>query len=622
MKIFNLKRLVDEVVKEEVLKTSDLQGPYTVHVKKGRLAGQTVMANKHKITGVYYYLNPDSGSDEPLGTENDVDVQKQQDEGVGYVYAKDRAKDPKSIPGEHWRVKFQSERDLKKHGNTEKSKINEASLRYDQDTEAKAAAEEIFKQLHHWNFVTALKRTNGDIKRAARYIALAGTMMWNDKNIPQIVPSDTFGGVIKKSYGMIKSAFSVKQRNIYLNLYVLSKNEIEEIVELAQKTMTEESVSKNDIKSVIRELVDEMWADIGNVSGDEPTTGGEGGEKKIKPTGRATEPGADASLVDLYKGRGQSYADTLPSAGGAMSEIDDLMEGKNNMNKAEFLKNIIRETVEEVRREVPDYLAEPQEQKNMKTMLRIQSYATWGMNNVQKQPKKIEDVFNRIIMENDALMKLQGKGDFDLDDDGIKSLKTIEAYAHWGANNLESVPNKIVMILQRIIKQISGVISAYTQGFPSKVGQPIYEVSYEPPSTIDATAAADHAYQERQEVLAMKRIQAYAHWGHKHAATHPNEVVGMFKKIADEIDGLVTAHEKGKEVSPSNVKASSVREVAPPGWEGTVKAMKKHSVGGAKKWDPKKKKDEGVEEEAKKKKITNPYALAWWMKNQGYESHK
>jgi len=38
--------------------------------------------------------------------------------------------------------------------------------------------------------------------------------------------------------------------------------------------------------------------------------------------------------------------------------------------------------------------------------------------------------------------------------------------------------------------------------------------------------------------------------------------------------------------------------VAPPGWEGTVKEMKK---------DP---------------DIDNPWALAWSMKNKGYESHK
>src|SRR5271165_7034705 len=41
-----------------------------------------------------------------------------------------------------------------------------------------------------------------------------------------------------------------------------------------------------------------------------------------------------------------------------------------------------------------------------------------------------------------------------------------------------------------------------------------------------------------------------------------------------------------------------VTEKAPKGWEGTVKAMKKHP------------------------EIDNPWALAWSMKNKGYKSHK
>jgi len=39
-------------------------------------------------------------------------------------------------------------------------------------------------------------------------------------------------------------------------------------------------------------------------------------------------------------------------------------------------------------------------------------------------------------------------------------------------------------------------------------------------------------------------------------------------------------------------------DAAPPGWEGTVKAMKSHE------------------------EIDNPWALAWWMKGQGDVSHK
>jgi hypothetical protein len=54
----------------------------------------------------------------------------------------------------------------------------------------------------------------------------------------------------------------------------------------------------------------------------------------------------------------------------------------------------------------------------------------------------------------------------------------------------------------------------------------------------------------------------------------------------------------GKQVPNCVPKESAVAEVAPPGWEKTVKAMKKHDD------------------------IDNPYALAWSMKNKGYKSHK
>jgi hypothetical protein len=39
-------------------------------------------------------------------------------------------------------------------------------------------------------------------------------------------------------------------------------------------------------------------------------------------------------------------------------------------------------------------------------------------------------------------------------------------------------------------------------------------------------------------------------------------------------------------------------EVAPPGWEGTVKGMKRH------------------------REIDNPWALAWWMRSKGYKSRR
>ena len=55
---------------------------------------------------------------------------------------------------------------------------------------------------------------------------------------------------------------------------------------------------------------------------------------------------------------------------------------------------------------------------------------------------------------------------------------------------------------------------------------------------------------------------------------------------------------KGRKAAKALYKKEEVKEVAPPGWEGTVKAMKKH------------------------KEIDNPYALSWHMKKKGYKSHK
>ena len=49
--------------------------------------------------------------------------------------------------------------------------------------------------------------------------------------------------------------------------------------------------------------------------------------------------------------------------------------------------------------------------------------------------------------------------------------------------------------------------------------------------------------------------------------------------------------------TPELISEETVQEVSPPGWSGTVKAMKKH------------------------KNIDNPFALAWSMKNKGAKSH-
>jgi hypothetical protein len=59
-----------------------------------------------------------------------------------------------------------------------------------------------------------------------------------------------------------------------------------------------------------------------------------------------------------------------------------------------------------------------------------------------------------------------------------------------------------------------------------------------------------------------------------------------------------TQYQKHWSDEPNPPKKKESQEKAPPGWEGTVKAMKKH------------------------KNIDNPWALAWSMKNKGDKSHK
>lgn len=54
---------------------------------------------------------------------------------------------------------------------------------------------------------------------------------------------------------------------------------------------------------------------------------------------------------------------------------------------------------------------------------------------------------------------------------------------------------------------------------------------------------------------------------------------------------------KGNDI-PGWTGSQAVEKISPPGWEGTVQHMKEHS------------------------EIDNPWALAWWMDEQGYTSHK
>jgi formate-dependent nitrite reductase cytochrome c552 subunit len=52
--------------------------------------------------------------------------------------------------------------------------------------------------------------------------------------------------------------------------------------------------------------------------------------------------------------------------------------------------------------------------------------------------------------------------------------------------------------------------------------------------------------EDQQKLLAMKRIQAYAHWGAKNAKKHPEELQSLFERIVKDIDDLIKS--EGTEV--------------------------------------------------------------------------
>lgn len=100
---------------------------------------------------------------------------------------------------------------------------------------------------------------------------------------------------------------------------------------------------------------------------------------------------------------------------------------------------------------------------------------------------------------------------------------------------------------------------------------------------IDVLRGRNHNY--------IKLIQQHGHT-HPDYGTWNNELVGNNYEIENNrkiIQDLKIKH---------GISESFLNEKSPPGWEGTVKAMKKHG------------------------EISNPWALAWWMKHKGYKSHK
>jgi hypothetical protein len=116
----------------------------------------------------------------------------------------------------------------------------------------------------------------------------------------------------------------------------------------------------------------------------------------------------------------------------------------------------------------------------------------------------------------------------------------------------------------------------------------------------DDIMASDGPDQTKHDLI-KKRIQTKPMAGPKGVLPEEGVAEGGVKDLVYDLktmsDEEFMAHYKMSKADARR-QASSVGEVAPPGWEKTVKAMKKHD------------------------EIDNPFALANWMKNKGMKSHK
>lgn len=123
--------------------------------------------------------------------------------------------------------------------------------------------------------------------------------------------------------------------------------------------------------------------------------------------------------------------------------------------------------------------------------------------------------------------------------------------------------------------------SSSTQGFQAPTGS-------QSPQATSTTIPAPRGRRGRRQ----SRSQRIANLGRQ---TRSQRLASAADDVLSQIRNEPTNESKNHESLVNQILAS---ESAPPGFKGTVEAMKKY------------------------KDIDNPFALAWWMKKRGYKSHK
>ena len=111
--------------------------------------------------------------------------------------------------------------------------------------------------------------------------------------------------------------------------------------------------------------------------------------------------------------------------------------------------------------------------------------------------------------------------------------------------------------------------------------------------------ALKDAATEQKVVPQLKSLLDSAnHYARQEFDTNPGDFKNWWQFVGQLLEGLVKNYKEKGELEDEPDFELDTTESAPKGWEGTVKAMKKH------------------------KDIDNPWALAHYMKNKGYKSHK
>lgn len=164
------------------------------------------------------------------------------EEGAGWGTTKDIKKDPKHIDDpktgkmERWRIKFDSSRDLKKHGNTEKSSVNENVT-----PKTDAFIEKNMKEIG----------TRQTAKKIIDLILSDSLMGLTSEDLPD---TSTFANGLDDmetalTTGNYKAAIRIAKET--------AKSMVEE--EGGTGIMNENTVTKMELKRIIKELVNEMW---------------------------------------------------------------------------------------------------------------------------------------------------------------------------------------------------------------------------------------------------------------------------------------------------------------------------------------------------------------------------